>query len=146
MLRKQLGDAPIGYPCAVLEMAVDAAIGHGLPVDDFVDRFVAVVAVGHGKFRALLEVDDEGHRNARRAGPAHRGPLPAVADEVARRRRRYRVGRIGGWLGGCHGSWGQNRAGRRMPTSRPAANSTTTANRMRQDEMAAMLGSGDSSR
>jgi hypothetical protein len=50
---------------------------------DFVDRLVAIVAVGDGKFRAFLEVDDEGHRDTRVAGPARRRLVAPITEEVA---------------------------------------------------------------
>ena len=112
-------------------------------VDDFVDRFVVIVAIGHRELGALLEVDDERHRHPRVVRPAHR----RWDDCRSRRSHGTRVsGEVGSVQRCCHRRALRTARAVRMPTIRSAAKSTTMASRMRQDEMAAIVGSGDSSR
>jgi hypothetical protein len=64
-------------------MAVDAGVRAVELVDDLVDRLVLGIAVAGGKFRALLEIHHQRHRDARAVGPAWVWRLAAIAGEIA---------------------------------------------------------------
>ena len=77
-------DAPPADPRAVVKVRLDAGVRQAFePVDDFIDGLVARVALRHTVFRTLLEIQDEGNRDAGIAGPLRVGGVAAVAGQIA---------------------------------------------------------------
>ena len=81
---KYIHDPPPSGARAIFEMAVEAEVRHAVETMlDLVDRLVRRIAVADREFRALLEIDDEGHGDPRVARPARMRLIAAVAEKVS---------------------------------------------------------------
>jgi hypothetical protein len=84
VLSEHLHDPPPAGTRTVLEMAVDRRIRPaGEALLDFVHRLVLGIAVGNRELRALLEIDDNGHRHPGAARPARIGWRAGISEQIA---------------------------------------------------------------
>src|SRR4029077_549218 len=80
---EQLHNSPPASARAIFEMAIDAGIRQAVQrMAYLVYGFVPVVAVADRVFRALFEIDDEGHGDTLAARPFRLRPRPAVTAEI----------------------------------------------------------------